>query len=79
MTEIEEGFAANNGLAEKVGGDTTWNLSGKSSFLAKMEPADYSGLVSYGCNGGSSLCTSRLRLGKHAAQMGQRRRADPTL
>jgi hypothetical protein len=44
-----------------------------------MESADYSDLVSYGCIGGSSLCASRLRLGKHAAQMGQRRRADPTL
>ena len=32
------------------------------------------GGVSSGCNGGSSLCASRLRLGKHAAQMGQRRR-----
>ena len=67
MTEIEEGFAANTGFAGKVGVDTTWNLSGKSSFLAKMESADYIGLVSYECIGGS------------AAQMGQRRRADPTL
>jgi hypothetical protein len=37
------------------------------------------GGFSSGCNGDSSLCASRLRLGKHAAQMGQRRRADPTL
>jgi hypothetical protein len=35
MTEIEEGFAVNNGLAEKVGADTTWNLSGKSSLSPK--------------------------------------------
>jgi hypothetical protein len=46
MTEIEEGSAANNGLAEKIGADTTWNLSGKSSVFrrnqasANAEPAD---------------------------------------
>jgi hypothetical protein len=46
MTEIEEGFAANNGLAEKVGVDTTWKRSGTSSLFrrnqasANAEPAD---------------------------------------
>jgi hypothetical protein len=37
MTEIEEGFAVNNGLAEKVGADTTWNLSGKSSRFCRIQ------------------------------------------
>jgi hypothetical protein len=46
MTEIEEGFAANNGLAGKVEADTIWNLSGKSSLFrrnqasANAEPGD---------------------------------------
>jgi hypothetical protein len=46
MTEIKDGLAANNGLAEKVEADTTWNLSGKSSRFclnqayANAEPAD---------------------------------------
>jgi hypothetical protein len=46
MTEIEEGFAAHNRLVEKVGTDTTWNTSGKSSVFrrnqasANAEPAD---------------------------------------
>ena len=67
MTEIEEGFAANIGQPEKVGGRHNMESIRKVFFLAKMESADYIGPVSYGCNGGS------------AAQMGQRRRADPTL
>jgi hypothetical protein len=46
MTEIKEGFAANTGLVEKVGADTTWNLSGEASLFsrnqasANAEPAD---------------------------------------
>lgn len=37
MTEIEEGFAANNGFAGKVGVDTTWNPSGKSSVFRRNQ------------------------------------------
>jgi|GEM_PF-4025102 len=37
MTEIEEGFVANTGFAGKVGADTTWNLSGKSSLFRRNQ------------------------------------------